>query len=215
MNQRFFFGILFLCGVCICEAGAFASDKQQALLFLKKVLNKYQVQSIHFKLEKELFLPSLEEIIKEKGDFYIQKKNFRFQMNGSPSYLMIFDGNQLWYQPDTKEKIVFKLKDHPQIYFLFDLFDPQGFLQSFSIEKFSKKHASSYAFHLRPIKPIEDLEEVFIEVEKYIKEIKVTWKDLGQWQKYRFLNPWVKKSFPSSRFQFSSKNFEILEKESF
>ncbi len=187
-------------------------EKEKALSFLKKTLNKYQSQSIHFKIEKHLFLPSLEENIKESGNFYIEKQKFRLEIKGDPSYFMVFNGKYLWYQPDIKEKIVFKLKDHPQIHLFFRLFDPHSFFKYFSILKISQKSEKVYLFQLKAKQNKEGIKEIFMEVGNYIQEIKVTWNDLGQWQKYKFFNPWFRKSFSKSKFQFFERNFEVIVK---
>ena len=185
-------------------------EKDRAILFLKKTLKKYQSQSIHFKIEKQLFLPSIEETIKEVGDFYIEKQKFQLKIRGTPSYLMIFNGEHLWYQSDTKEKIVFKLKEHPQINLFFRLFNPDSFFNHFTIQRFTKKNSKVYSFHLKTMQNIQGVGEIFMEVGNYIQEIKIVWNDLGQWQRYKFLNPWVKKSFSKSKFQFTEKGFEVI-----
>jgi len=190
------------------------SSQKKGFLILKKVLNKYQSQSIYFKIQKKLYLPLLGETIKENGNFYIENKKFRLQMNGVPSYLMIFDGQQLWYQPDINEKIVFKLKDHPHIYLLFRLFNFDTFLEHFSIKSFEKKSQHRYSFHVETLKDTYSLQKISLEVGHYIEEIHLFWEDLGQWQKYKFLNPWVKNRFTASKFRFLERGFEVISKNS-
>ncbi len=208
-----FLGVFLFSNLSFSKTSDFKQTKERSLSFLKKALNKYQSQSIYFKIEKQLFLPEIEETIKEVGDFYIEKQKFRLSINGNPSYLMVFNGEYLWYQSDRKEKIVFKLKDHPQIDLFFRLFDSTRFFEYFSIQKFEKRNKGVYFFHLKTKKNIEGIKKIFMEVGNYIQEIKIVWDDVGQWQRYKFLNPWVKKSFPKSKFQFSEKNFEVISKE--
>lgn len=187
-------------------------DHAEARVFLKKVLSKYQNKNIYFKIRKEFSLPVINTIIKERGSFFISDNKFKIAMKGESNYLMVFDGQYLWYQADLKEKIVFKLKDHPDIYLLFSLFNSEQFFKYFKIEKAVKKGARLYHFELSSKGQISDLKSMSLIVGSYIQESKMIWNDLDQWQKYKFLNPWEKKYFSKSTFEFQSQGFEVISK---
>lgn len=192
-----------------------SAQKEKAIVFLKKVLSQYKNQNIHFKIEKQVFLPSIDHWIKEKGNFYLGNQKFFLQMKGEPSYFMLFDGNHLWYQPDLNEKIVFKFSEHPQLNLFFGLFDSKKFFEYFIIHDFEKRGYKYYVFHLKAQNKLKGIKEIFITVRNHIEESRVIWSDLNQRQRYKFLNPWVKKAFANSRFQFETQDVEIVSKDLF
>ena len=206
------FIIFFISSFCFSQENTTSADKIKATQFLKKVLKKYEQQSITFQVKKTFLLPVINTPIQEKGNFYIERGKFRFYMAGDPSYLMVFDGTNLWYQSDLKEQIVFQLKEHPHIYLLFAMFDSSEFFNYFEIKSFEKKSSNLYKFHLLSKGKVQGLKEVFLTVGNYVQTSKIVWEDLNQWQEYRFTNPWMKQKFSKSRFEFDTKGFEVLTK---
>ena len=216
--------LIFLCGLMIpvpgfsaeagkpvvSPAGPSAPDRE-ALDQLKSVLEKYGNRNIQLKVEKTFRVPVIDRVSREKGNLYLEKGGrFRYFMStDSTSHLLLFDGQDLWFQPDTGEKTVFKLSSH-QLWRLFSgLFDPQRFFEIFLTEKMEKTPAG-YVFYLKPRRDMPDIQKIILTAGRHIKKIQVLWKDVDSRQEYKFSNPWVKKYFPESLFVFDTKGFKVI-----
>ena len=132
------------------------------------------------------------------------------ELKGNPSALLLFDGEFLWYQADTGEKIVFRLKEHPQIQLLTGFFSEKKFFKSFYTKK-TRRQKQDYILQLGLKKELEGLSELFIKVSSYISEVRLIWKDLNNWQKYKFSKPSYKE-FPDKHFQFNPTGFKVITK---
>ena len=195
-------------------SSAVSSMNEQARPLVNAVLGKYRNNNIQLKVEKTFRVPVIDKVSREKGSLYLQKEGrFRYFMRSSSSsgHLMIFDGEHLWYQPDIKEKTVFQLSSHPQWRLFSGLFDPEKFFQVFKVEKFEEA-AGGHTIHLKPGKSAAALQRIILNVHHYIREVRVLWNDVNNWQEYKFSNPWIKKQFPKSLFVFDTEGFEVISK---
>ena len=191
-------------------AGPSAPNKE-AVDWLKSVLEKYGNLNIQLKVEKTFRVPVIDKVSREKGSLHLEKAGrFRYFMSvDSTNFLLIFDGRELWFQPDTREKTVFKLSSH-QLWRLFSgLFDSKRFFEIFLTEK-TEKTPEGYIFHLKPRRDMPDVQGVVLTAGRYIKRIQVMWKDVDSRWEYKFSNPWVKKYFPESLFVFDTKGFKVI-----
>ena len=187
-----------------------SSKNQKAQLILKQALNNYHLKTLQIKIKQEIFLPAIKISMKSQGTLSLKGEKFHLSLKGNPSSLILFDGKFLWYQADTSEKVVFKLKDFPPIQILTNLFNAQKFFEHFHIEQ-AKKKSSSYIFQLLTNEKIEGLSEVFIKVHSHIAELRLIWQGLENWQKYTFSKP-LSKKLPDSYFQFSTSGFQVITK---
>ncbi len=179
-------------------------------LVLKDVLQNYHLKSLQLKIEQEIFLSAIRTSMKSQGHLDIQGEKFYLKLEGDPSSILLFDGEFLWYQASTSEKTVFKLKEHPQIQILNGLFSEKKFFEAFRIKR-SRKQNQDYVFELKVKKEIEKLSKIFVKTNNYISEVRLVWKDLDNWQKYKFSKP-LPKEFPVGHFQFSPSGFQIITK---
>lgn len=186
------------------------STDQKALLALKEALKKYHLKSTQIKIEQEIFLFPINTSMKSQGMLSLKNGKFYLSLYGNPASIMLFDGKFLWYQADISEKIVFCLKEHPQIQILSGLFSEESFLNTFSIKKSVQKNRE-YFLQLLPKKHIEGLSEIFMGIGTYIFEIRIIWKDLNSWQKYTLSKP-LYKALPDRHFQFSTTGFQVITK---
>ena len=163
------------------------------------------------KVKTELFLPQSEKPASGAGSLRIQGKKFHLKIGGDPSYAMIFDGKILWYQPDLREKTVFKFEaeSHPMIHLISGVFHPERFFELFSPDQFEKR-GPKYIFRLTPKKKLEGAQAVFAAAGRHIELIQIHWSGLGSRQAFKFQNPWFKSSFPESAFAFSPEGFEVI-----
>ena len=187
--------------------------KKQARLTLKKALKKYRLKTMQIKVRQEFFITSIKESMKNYGVLNKNGKKFYLKLTGQPSSISLFDGQFLWYQTDINEKLVFQLKDHPQIQMLSALFDEKSFFELFQIQQ-AKKNKSFYILQLLPKKEIVNLNELFVKVGSHISEIRILWKDLDNWQKLLFSKP-IYKKFPKDFFHFSTSGFQVLTESEF
>ena len=183
-------------------------NKKVADLALEKALKSYNSRSIQIEISQEVFLNYLKESLKTHGFLKKKKGEFRLELKGSPSSLILFDGHFLWYQADIREKVIFKFKKHPQIQLLTGLFSKKSFFEVFEITNF-RKSKKSYIFHLTPRADIPGLKEVFIKVKSYISEVRIIWKDLNNWQKLKLSKPYHKE-FPEKAFQMAEEGLQII-----
>ena len=192
-------------------SSAVSSEDGKATALLNSVLSNYRNKNIQLKVKKTFRVPVIDQISREEGSLHLQRGGrFRYFMSSpTANQLMIFDGRNLWYQPDIGEKTVFQLSSHPQWRLLSSLFDSQRFFQFFSVEKFEKT-AEGHTFHLKPRQDMTDIQKIVLKTNRYIKEIQVLWNGVDHWQKYHFSNPWVKKYFPESLFVFNTQGFEVI-----
>lgn len=165
---------------------------------------------MQIKVEQELFLSSIKTSIKNFGVLHLKGGKFHLSLKGNPSSLTVFDGQSLWYQADTNEKLLVFLKNPLPIQILSSFFNEKIFFETFSIQN-SRKKNNNYIFQLIPNKEIKGLDEIFIKVGRYISELRIIWKDLGNWQSYHFSMPFEKK-IPDNFFKFSTKGFKIIRK---
>ena len=181
-------------------------NKETAQMVLKQALKGYE--KVEIKIFQETFLSHLKESIKNDG--FLKKKNqkFRLELSGSPSSLIVFDGQILWYQADVREKVIFQFEEHPQILLLSGLFSEKNFFEIFEIKNF-KKTKNLYVFHLIPKQEVPELKEIFIKLTHFISEIRIIWKNLNNWQKLRLSKPYYR-DFPNETFQMNKENFQIL-----
>ena len=216
-------GLIFLC--CLISVPCFSgpageatvspaepsAPNKEALDRLKSVLEKYGNRNIQLKVEKTFRVPVIDKVSREKGSLHLERGGrFRYFMTAdSISRLLLFDGRDLWFQPDTREKTVFKLSSH-QLWRLFSgLFDSRKFFEVFVTEKMEKT-PEGYVFYLKPQRDMPDIQTIILTAGRYIKRIQVLWKDVDSRQEYKFSNPWVKKYFPESLFVFDTKGFKII-----
>ena len=185
-------------------------NNQEAQSILKQALENYHLKTMQIKIEQEIFLSAITTSMKSHGVLDIKGEIFHLQLNGSPSSVMLFDGHFLWYQADTSEKTVFQFKEHPQMQILTGLFSTTNFFKVFYIKRFQKEN-QEYIFQLSTKKEIAGLSEIFMKVDTYILEVRLIWKELNNWQKYKFSKP-IYKKFPDKHFQFPSSGFQVITK---
>ena len=181
-----------------------------ASLALKKVLNNYQSTTLQINMEQEIFLSAIQTNIKSQGQLHSQGEKFYLKLEGHPSSVMIFDGKFLWYQADASEKVVFQLTNPSDIQILTRFFDEKKFFQNFHIQK-ARKVNQEYVLQLSPKKKLAGLSEIFMKFGQHISELRIVWKELDNWQKYKFSKP-KNKSFPDKHFQFSISGFQVITK---
>ena len=181
---------------------------------LLKVLQNYQADSLMIPLKQEVFLSILKTNLTSEGAIFLQGDKFRMNLKGKPSSLTIFDGTFFWYQPDLKEKLVFRIKKPSEIQKLSSFFKAEAFFKVFKITNLvSREQVRVYQLH--PLQDIQGLKEIYIKTNQiWILEMRFIWEDLNTSQKYTFSKP-VFKQNPSSLFEWSQKEHRILEKEGF
>jgi len=178
---------------------------------LRKILKIYHLKAMQIKMEQEIFLSAIKTRVKSHGTLNIQVEKFHLNLQGEPSSLMLFDGDTLWYQADTSEKVVFQLKSPSHIQILTSFFDEERFFEFFLIKQ-AKKTKQDYVFQLQPKKEIEGLSDIFVKAGSHISEIRLIWKELNNWQKYKFSKP-RGKELPGRLFQFSTSGFRVITKD--
>jgi len=177
---------------------------------LKQVFKRYHLKSMQIQITQEIFLSGFSQTIKSKGLLYLKRKKFRLQLNGTPPALLLFDNRFLWYQADTNEKLVFRLKNPSPTQVLTHFFLEENFFKNFKILQ-AKQKGSNYILHVLPKIKNENLKEIFIKTGTYISEIRLIWKDLGSWQKYKFSKP-LHKEISDQKFKFISSGFQVVDK---
>ena len=185
-------------------------SKNPASHFLKKSLQNYTVESFEIPIKQETFLSIIKTSLKSEGSLFVSKEKFRLELKGNPSSLSVFDGKNLWYQPDKKEKLVFKLKQSFQN--LNRFFNYEDLLKNFEIKDF-KNQKTSHIYQLQP-KKNSVLESVYLKTDtKSIREIRLRWKNANNWQRYYLSPPLIKKQNKEDKlFVFPSAGFKIIEK---
>ena len=183
---------------------------QTAQKALRQVLKIYHLKPMQIKIEQEIVLSAVKTSMKSHGALDINGKKFYLKLKGQPSSVMLFDGKFLWYQPDTNEKVVFLLKKPSRIQILTSFFDETSFFKHFHIQQ-ARKKGQDYILQLIPKKQIEGLSEVFIKFSSHISEFRIIWKDLNNWQKYKFSKPRDKK-FSDQHFEFFTEGFQVITK---
>ena len=192
------------------QAQSGMSSIQTAQQALRQTLQNYHLKPIQIKIEQEIFLSAVKTSMKSHGVLDVKGKIFNLKLTGQPSSVMLFDGKFLWYQPDTSEKVVFQLKKPSRIQILTSFFDETSFFKHFRIQK-ARKKGPNYILQLLPKKQIEGLSEIFIKFDSHISEFRIIWKDLNNWQKYKFSKPMDKK-FSDQHFQFFTAGFQVITK---
>ena len=175
---------------------------------LRKLLKKYENSSFQVRVKQEVYLSVIKTNLSSEGFLNVKNQKFLLDLKGNPSSLTVFDGSFLWYQADKKEKLVFKLKDPMQFQILTNFFNTKSFLENFQIKEFHKK-SQLEVYHLKPKQEMKGLEGIFIKARGFILEIRLVWKDLNNWQKYKLSQP-VRKDFPQERFKFSTIGFQVI-----
>ncbi|MBC6414815.1 MAG: outer membrane lipoprotein carrier protein LolA [Bdellovibrionales bacterium] len=185
----------------------------QAHQNLEKIFQNYQSPSLAIPIQQDIFLSMLKTDLTSQGFLFLNPEKFRLELNGKPSSLVIFDGSFLWYQPDLKEKVVFKLKNPIEIQMLNSFFLKNLFFKKFEIVDF-RKNSKHFFYQLKPKQQINNLKDIFMKTnKKTILEIQIRWKDLNTWQKYTLSKPLVRK-IPERFFNWViTTNFRVLEKE--
>lgn len=186
------------------------SKNQKAMVVLKQTLESYHLKTMQIKVEQEIFLSAITTSMKSHGILNIKGEKFQLELKGNPSSLMLFDGEFLWYQADKSEKTVFQLKNYPQMQILTSFFSKKDFFDMFYIKK-ARQQNQEYVFQLLPKKSINGLVEIFMKAGTHISEVRLVWKELNNWQKYKFSKP-VHREFPDKYFQFSSSGFQVITK---
>ncbi|MCZ0933002.1 MAG: outer membrane lipoprotein carrier protein LolA, partial [Oligoflexia bacterium] len=185
------------------------SQIKQGEKALEKLLEKYQSSSFQVKIKQEVFLSVIKTNLISEGFLNIKGQKFRLDLKGKPSSLTVFDGSFLWHQADKKEKAVFKLKDPLQFQILTNFFNRKSFFKNFQIKEFHKK-GSFELYHLQPKQEMKGLGEIFMKAGGFILEIRLIWKDLNNWQKYKLSKP-SQKDFLPEMFEFPSDGFQVLD----
>lgn len=180
---------------------------------LKKVLQKYSLKPVRIPIHQEIFLSGIQSPIQSQGHLDIHKERFLLLLKGEPSSKMLFDGNILWYQPDLKEKLVFQIQSPSQIQMLSHFFNSESFFKNFKIKESIRKNQNDF-FHFLPRQNKEALSDIFMKTSSYISEIRLVWRDLNNWQKYKLSRP-TSQTFPKKHFQFSPLGFEVISQENF
>ena len=212
--QRFFLCFLLLFSPCF-SLGAEnrtlqnLSQVKAGEKALEKLLKKYDKTSFQIKVKQEVFLSLIKTNLISEGVLNVKGQKFRLSLKGKPSSLTVFDGSFLWYQADTKEKVVFKLKDPMPFQILTAFFNKTSFLKAFQIKEFQKKGPFNF-YHLQPQQEMKGLEGVFIKSADFILEIRLVWKDLKNWQRYKLSKPY-KTDFSEEMFQFSVVDFQVID----
>ena len=183
---------------------------KQGELALKKLLEKYPLSAFQVKISQEVFLAVIKTNLISNGFLSVKDQKFRLELEGKPSSLTVFDGRFLWHQVDKKEKVVFKLQDPLQFQILTNFFNQEEFFRNFQIKEFQKKDRYKL-YHLQAKKEMKGLEKIFMKADNFILEIRVVWKNLNNWQKYK-LSPPIQKNFPAKIFDFSVEGFQIVDK---
>ena len=185
------------------------SQIKQGEKVLEKLLKTYQIASFQLKIRQEVFLSIIKTNLISEGVLNIKNQKFRMDLRGRPSSVTVFDGSFLWHQADRKEKTVFKLKDPLQFQILTNFFNAKNFFKNFQIKAFHKK-GSFTLYHLQPKQEMKGLGEIFMKANDFILEIRLIWKDLNNWQKYKLSRP-LQQDFSPEMFQFSSGGFQVLD----
>ena len=212
--QKVFILFLFLfpC-VSLTEEKAVSAETsqqiKQAETALKKILKQYQKASFQLKIKQEVYLSIIKTNLISEGLLNIKGQKFVLDLKGNPSSLTLFDGSFLWYQADKKEKVVFKLKDPMQFQILTNFFTIESFFENFQIKSFQRKNQFTF-YHLEPKQEMKDLKEIFMKAGGFILEVRLTWKELNNWQKYTFSKPF-QKNLSEKVFQFPSTGFQVMD----
>ena len=212
MKTRFFIFFLLYSVLCQAETKTTPLEKRikQGELALKKLLEKYPQSSFQVKIHQEVFLSVIKTNLSSNGFLSVKNQKFRLELSGKPSSLTVFDGQFLWHQADKKEKVVFKLENPLQFQILTIFFNPKELYKSFQLKRFHKKNRYNL-YELSVQKEMQGLEKVFIKADKFILEIRLIWKDLNNWQKYK-LSPPIQKKFSEDFFKFPVKGFQVVNK---
>ena len=176
---------------------------------LEKLLKKYQNSAFQVKIKQEVYLSVIKTNLISEGFLNIKDQKFRLDLKGNPSSLTVFDGSFLWHQADKKEKVVFKLKDPMQFQILTNFFNVESFFKNFQIKEFHKKAQFEF-YHLKPKQEMKGFGEIFMKAGGFILEIRLVWKDLNNWQKYKLSKP-LQKDFPAEMFKFSTRGFQVMD----
>ena len=206
-----FLGLFFF----FCWSGySIEKDFSTARQSLEKLLQNYKADSFIIPLRQDLFLSILKMNLTNQGKIYIKGEKFRLDLKGNPSNLSVFDGVFLWYQPDLKEKLVFKIKNPSEVQKISTFFEIESLLNKLELIDFVQKKPFK-VYHFKPKKKIQGLKEIFMKSNgKWIVEMRFIWDDLNTWQKYTLSKPVLKKN-PSQLFEWTQKEYRILEKEVF
>ena len=210
-----FFTVFLACSVLgFVEVKAeFVEEKariKQGKLALKRLLEKYPLSSFQVKISQEVFLAVIKTNLISKGFLSVKNQKFRLDLKGKPSSLTVFDGQFLWHQADKTERVVFKIKDPLQFQILTIFFNQKELFENFQLKEFHKKDRYEL-YHLQAKREMEGLEKIFIKADKFILEIRVVWKSLSNWQKYKLSQP-VQKNLSAETFKFPSEGFKIVDK---
>lgn len=176
---------------------------------LEKLMDKYPALSFQLKIKQEIYLSIIKTNLSSKGVLNVKDDKFLLDLKGNPSSITLFDGSFLWHQADKKEKVVFKLKNLMQFQILTNFFNAKSFFENFQIQDFQKKGQVAL-YHLKPKQNMKNLKAVFMKAGGFILEIRLTWKDSNNWQKYTLSKP-VQKDFEQEMFQFSTAGFQVMD----
>ena len=209
-SAYFLFSTILFLSSSVIRAKEGENLKKTAYSAVEKALEHYHSKSFKIKVKQEIFLTSIKESIKSSGSLNKKENRFQLRLEGQPSSSFLFDGEFLWYQADTNEKLVFQFKNHPQIHLLNGFFSGKKFPEIFEIQKI-KQQNRTYILQLLPKTKVKGLKEVFMKVNSHISEVRIIWEELNNWQKLSFSRP-VHKSFPENFFQFSKQGFQVIQK---
>ena len=208
------FFLFILSSICLGKGADLSSELELRLKQgeenLKKLLLKYQNSGLQIEIKQEVYLSVIKTNLIGRGLLNIQAQKFYLDLKGNPSSLTVFDGSFLWHQADKKEKTVFKMKDPMQFQILTNFFNAESFFKNFQIKDFQKKEQVEL-YHLKSKQKIKALKNVFVKVKGgFMSEIRLTWEDLSNWQKYSLSKP-LRKDFPTEMFQFSGAGFQVID----
>lgn len=207
MILRFIFYILLFFAAFFCEA-----KKDVSLDHLKQVLKKYKNQNVLMKIDKNLYIPSLNQTIKETGLFYLSKYKFRLQIQSPSESLIVFDGSYLWNQADLEKEVVLKSQANHSYFYLFShIFSAEHFFKTFKVISSHKKGDLS-VYHIEPIKKKVEIQKIILTIGGHVQKLDVIWSDLNNSQSYRFHKVLFQKYMSPSLFKFKTKYFKVIEK---
>ena len=182
--------------------------------FLKLSLQNYQADFLRIPIRQEIFMSVIKTSLSSEGFLALSRDKFRLELEGNPALLSLFDGKTFWHQPDKREKIVFKFKQVQAFQKLSTFLNYQSLLENFEIEDF-KNLPGSHIYKLRP-KKNSPLSSIYIKTDRqYLVEIRLSWKDLNNWQRYHLSKPLSSKASSSQIaqiFRFSTTGFKVIER---
>ena len=206
--------LLFFCSPLAWPRQSETALKSSPEDFLKTSLQNYEAEFLEIKVKQEIFLSMIKTSLNSEGSLALSKEQFRLDLNGNPSSLSVFDGKTFWHQADKQEKIVFKFNQIQSFQKLSTFLNYESLLKNFKITSF-KNQQKTHIYQLWP-KNSSPLKSIYLKTDtQYLVEIRLNWKDLNNWQRYRLSKPLIKKvndKANSLLFTFQTVDFKVIER---